>query len=310
MIRMEILLACPANLATGGTEGIHNLTHTLSQFNADTKILYVGDKLDAPQPKEYEKYGCKYITELPNGYKGVLIFPEVWGNKVIEPQFKDCLTVINWQGVDVYNWHTPLPYRGVYRRNSKTLHIANSEYAVDFLRRQKLNPIKISDCLNDEFYNVASMGFDRKDVVLYNPTQVKLTRFQEAVMARATTELGIKFRAIEELDRASLIDLMQHSKLYIDFGVFSGRERLPREAVMCGCCILTSRDGTAGYYADNPIPDNYTIATEFTNVDQAVKMIAYVLKNYHYCYRDFNLYRELLQKDRQNYPQEVEKLYY
>ena len=32
-----------------------------------------------------------------------------------------------------------------------------------------------------------------------------------------------------------------HPKLYIDFGGFPGKDRLPREAVMHDCCIITGK---------------------------------------------------------------------
>lgn len=302
---MQILHMCPANMATGGTEGIHNLVHYLSKCGADAKVWYVGRDLSNPQPKEYEKYACDYVTEMPKGFKGCVIFPEVWGNSVILPEYSECVVAINWQGVDVYNWHNPENKRGLFLQRKDTIHIANSDYAVDYLRNLGLHPIKISDCLNDDYFQDFSEEFSRDDKVLYNPTSAKMTQFQETVMARCTTELGIRFKALEGYSRPQLIDLFRRSKLYIDFGVFSGRERLPREAVMCGCCILTSNKGTASYFWDNSIPESYKIE----NIDDAVAKIKKILGNYDLCKPDFDEYRHLLRQDKNNYFNEVERLY-
>ena len=302
---MDILHYCPSKLATGGTEGIHHLVSELNNCGANAKILYVGD-LNNPQPKKYaEEYNCPYITEFPKGYKGVVIFPEVWGNKVIDQQYRECQTVINWQGIDVYNWNTPTDKLGLFLNNKSTIHITMSEYGMNFLKGLDLSPIKIPDCINDGYLKDLNGDFNRKDSVLYNPVSVKLTRFQETVMSRCTTELGIKFKMLEGYSQAELIDLMQHSKLYIDFGAFSGRERLPREAVMCGCCIITSNQGTAKYYLDNAIPDKYKIE----NTDRAIEMIKYVLHNYELCKPDFDEYRKLMHKDKEDYPIKVKEFY-
>lgn len=300
---MKILHLCPANCISGGPEGIHNFVRTLNNCGADAKILYVGDSTD-PQPEQYRKYACDYLTEFPADFHGVVIFPEVWANQVVDPKYKDCITAVNWQGVDVYDWHNPPRERGKFLKNKNTIHIANSEYAMCHLRSLGLNPVKISDCLNDAFYQQFEQC-ERKDIVLYNPTPVKMTSFERIVISRCTTELGIKFEPLQNYDRDQLIDLMRHSKLYIDFGVFSGRERLPREAVMCGCCILTSHSGTAGYFEDNSIPDQYKI----DDLGEAITMIKRILKEYDCCRPDFDLYRKLLTADKTNYPNEVRNVY-
>lgn len=300
---MKILHLCPSDIATGGTEGIHNLVHTLNLVGADAKILYVGNPYN-PQPEAYKKYECEYVTEFPEDFNGCVIFPEVWANQVLDTKYEKCKVAINWQGVDVYYWNNPKRLHGLFLNRADVIHIANSDYALDHLRGLGLDPIKISDCLNDDFFN----SFEeekRSNVVLYNPTPVKLTQFQKVVMTRCQTEYGIKFMPIEGYTRQELIDLFRHHKLYIDFGVFSGRERLPREAVMCGCCIVTSNEGTAAYYKDNSIPDMY----KCTNEKQAIQLILDILKGYDMYKEDFKEYQKLLKQDKINYPKEVEALY-
>lgn len=304
-INMEILHVCPANLATGGTEGIHNLVNMLNKVGAKAKILYVGRDLSNPQPEQYKKYECEYITEFPENFEGCIIFPEVMANEVIEDKYKKCVTAVNWQGVDVYKWNNPISKQGLFLQNTKTIHIANSEYAVDYLRGLGLNPVKISDCLNDDYFQEFKEEYERENTVLYNPTHVKLTKFQQIVMSKCRVEYGIKFMPLEGYTRKELIDLFRHTKLYIDFGVFSGRERLPREAVMCGCCILTSDKGTAHYYKDNSIPDKYKIE----DIDEAITTIRHILTHYEQCRPEFDAYRGLLYLDKQNYFEEVKELY-
>lgn len=301
---MDILLFCPSGLVTGGTEGIHNLARALNRVGANAKILYIGQNPEKI-PKELADYGCEYLTEYPTGYKGAIIFPEVWGNQVTDPKYKDNIVAINWQGVDVYDWQTPLEVRKKYLERKNTIHIANSEYAVDHLKRQRLSPVKISDCLNDDFYDLTWELDNRKDTVLYNPVRIKHIKLQDIVMSRCTTELGIRFRPVVELTRSEVIDLFKHSKLYIDFGYFSGRERLPREAVMCGCCIVTNSMGTAGYFKDNSILDMYRA----DEVVPAIQAINYVLRHYMECKSDFDLYRDLLKRDKMKYLDEVRGLY-
>lgn len=302
---MKILHLCPANIATGGTEGIHNLVHYLNLAGAEAKILYTGKDLSNPQPKQYEKYQCEYLTEFPQDFDGCVIFPEVFANQVVEDKYKNCLTAVNWQGVDVYKWNNPEKTHGIFLQNKNTVHIANSEYAVQYLKSLGLDSIKISDCLNDAYFQEFDEEFERDNYILYNPTPVKLTRFQRNVMAKCATEYGLKFLPLSNYTQDELINIFRHSKLYIDFGAFSGRERLPREAVMCGCCIITSINGTAAYFKDNSIPVKYTCCEE----DYAIQAILDVLKHYYEYKTDFDEYRHLLKQDKLNYPGEVKELY-
>lgn len=300
---MKILHICPAHIATGGTEGIHHLVSEMNKNeNIDAQILYVGTNLNHPQPEVYKKYDSPYVTTFPNEYDAV-IFPEIYANEVIKTAYQNKITAVNWQGIDVYDWHTPIKERGLFLKNKNTIHITMSEYGMEHLRNLGLNPIKISDCINDDYLQQFNEEFERNDVVLYNPVEIKLTQFQKNIM-RVCESRGIKFLPLTGYSQEQLINIFRHSKLYIDFGVFSGRERLPREAVMCGCCILTSKSGTAGYYRDNAILEKYKL----DNVDEAIYTIDYILKNYAVCKSDFDEYRQLMYEDRKLYPKQVEEL--
>jgi len=301
---MKILHLCPANIATGGTDSIHRLVRELNKCGADAKLLYTGKDLSNPQPECYKKYGCEYLVELPKDFDGFVIFPEVFANRILEEQYSKCKVAVNWQGVDVYKWNIPESEQGKFLQRTDALHFTNMQYGLDYLNSLNLNPIKVSDCVDDIFFEPYEEGY-RKDIVLYNPTGAKLTDFQKSVMSRATNERGIRFTPIEGYTQEQLADLFRHSKLYIDFGVFSGRERLPRETVLCGCCVLTSNLGAAHYYEDVAIDDKY----KMSDIDVAIDMIRYILINYNQCRHEFEPYRQSLRDDRQRYSSEVKELY-
>lgn len=302
---MDILLFCPAGVATGGTESIHNLAAYLIEAGAHAKILYVGKNIKNPQPPEYKMYGVPYTIEYPKNYKGCIIFPEVWADQVLLPRYKNNVVAVNWQGYDVYSWHTPEPIRWRFLQRKDVIHIANFEYAYQSLKAKGLEPIRINEVLNDEFYKSYGYLPERSDTVLYNPVEAKLTDFQKEVMYRCDIDHRIHFHAIKGYSRKQVIDLFRHHILYLDLGEFSGRERLPREAIMCGTCIITSKTGAAGFYQDNPIPDKYKVST----VDEAVNMIRYVLANYKRCQSDFDTYRKALIQDKLGYPKDAERVY-
>ena len=58
---------------------------------------------------------------------------------------------------------------------------------------------------------------------------------------------------------SQVADLFASAKIYIDFGHHPGKDRLPREAAMAGCCVITGRHGSARYFDDVSIPDEYKL---------------------------------------------------
>ena len=177
-----------------------------------------------------------------------------------------------------------------------------SEYGVDHLHKLGVtNIFKINDCINPEYLAQDITKYKRGSTILYNPVEIKLSKFQKDIFARG----GFEFLPLRGYSQEELINLFLTSKLYIDFGSFNGRERLPREAVGCGCCILTSKNGTAGYSKDNPIPDKYKI----DDIDEAIRMMHYILDNYDVCKSDFDSYRDQMKKDNEEYPEQVKAFY-
>ena len=297
---MDVIALCPARVATGGTEAIHQLVAELNRY-LDAVILYPGDDTD-PQPPEYAHYNCRYITAYPTRFKGVVIFPEIWGNNVCHEMFKDCIKCINWAGVDVYDWHTPPEFRGLYLKAKDVIHIAQSAYAADTLSKRGVETIlRLSDIIGDEFFEPFQEE-ERNDIVLYNPA--KMTPFERKVINASPFNL----KPITGMSRHDVIDTLRHGKLYIDFNVFSGRERLLREAVMCGCCALVSMSGCSAYFEDVAIQDRYKFEMIDWNVEVAVEAMKEILDNYEGHRPAFDIYRESIAADQVRFPDDVKAI--
>ena len=294
---LEILHACPANCATGGPEAIHAFVSELNKARGvHARIWYRNITAPDPMPEEYKKYKCEYVTELPEGFDGVLIVPEIWANSLTG---YNCTKAIYWLGIDAYaSWNQE---RGAFLEDESIIHIAQSEYAYDFLKRLHVKRLyKCVDVVNDDFY----AEYDeqpRDDVVLYNPA--KSTPFMEQLMRSCD---GVTFKPIRNMTRSEVIDAMRHAKLYVDFGEFPGRERIPREAALCGCCLITSRIGSAVYMED--FVHGYKCESKDGHIWAIVRQIRYVLEHYDECRHDFDLFRNELWKDRERMKEQCKAL--
>lgn len=286
---MEILHVCPGNCTTGGPECIHAFVSELNKLSGVyARIWYWNVSGPDPQPDEYKRYGCEYVTEMPRDYDGVLIVPEIWANRVLD--FPQCTRAVYWLGLDAYaGWNRS--EQGKILDDPDVIHIAQSAYAYSFLKLMGVKHLVMcTDYLNPDFYEEYQEE-ERGNTVLYNPA--KATPFMHEIIAACP---GIEWKPIQGMTRAEVIDVMRHSKLYVDFGEFPGRERMPREAALCGCCLITSKIGAAYYYMD--FFHDYKFDSKPEHMWAIVRKIQYVLDHYEECRKDFNLFRILLNDDR------------
>lgn len=297
---MKVLMVCPAHVVTGGTESIHQFANELNTFkDMDVKIWYWGADLSNPRPVEYEKYNVDYIVRFPDDYKDVIIFPEIWANNVTNVKYKDCIKCIHWLGVNGYYWHTPIEVQGLYLKQTDVIHLSQSEYATNHLLEHGVDKKKIlhiSDVPNSLFFEDYEEQ-PRNNVVLFNPA--KMTDFQRVLMSRAREE-GLVFKPLENLTRDGVAQTMRRAKLYIEFGIWPGRERVPREAALSGCCVIASKLGCAKYYADVSLDEKWKFDIDASNIPSIIKTMKYILNNYDICKGEFDSYKQSVIQDRNN----------
>ncbi|MCF0104812.1 MAG: hypothetical protein HUJ51_05465 [Eggerthellaceae bacterium] len=73
--------------------------------------------------------------------------------------------------------------------------------------------------------------------------------------------------ALTELTTKELISKLLSSKPYIDFGNNPGKDRIPRKATICGCCVIAGLRGAASNNADIPIHNKYKFEVKVNSLD-------------------------------------------
>ena len=287
---MNIYVMCPSKTATGGIELLHQITNELNRHeNIDAKIWFRGQSGEDLMPKEYERYGNKYEKRKDIPDDSVVIVPEIWAKKAKEFK-RPC---IYWESVDNYiacSGLKTLPDRLPVH----TIHLTQSEYARQFLIQNGVTEsIEITDYLNDDFF-ADYEETEREPVVLYNPRKGWMNT--QKIIRRCS---GIRFTPIQNLERAGVIDLMHRSMVYIDFGHHPGKDRIPREAAMCGLCVITGTDGSAKYFEDVSIPEVYKIDKK--NLVQIEAQIRRCLEDYDARRHDFDGYRERIKGEKNRF---------
>lgn len=86
-------------------------------------------------------------------------------------------------------------------------------------------------------------------------------------------------------------------KKMLDFGNHPGKDRLPREAAISGCCIITGKCGSAGNNIDVNIPDQFKFENSRHNIDIIIDTIKTCLDNYPDEFKKFEIYRKSIQEE-------------
>lgn len=294
---MEIYVYTPQGFETGGIELLHQLCSELNSY--DGLNAYIWHNRNVTIPETYKKYGNSgVVADLPP--KGsVLIFPESWAKMLNEDRFKDYTKVLFWESVFYYEqW---IPKDQYLKFPEDTIHIVQSWYAYDFVYdNTRIEPIYVTDYLNDE-YMTADLSKPRKRQIVYNPK--KGLDVTKRIMAELPNE---KFIPIENMTVAEIKSLMEESMLYIDFGNHPGKDRIPREAAMCGCCVITNTEGSA-YYVDVSTPFKIDMKTE-GSLGRVVKQIETCLDDYNYCKDTLKAYCESIRQEKTQFKEGVRKL--
>lgn len=321
-----IYVLCPSYNKTGGTELAHQLVYAINQIGQNAQITYFenGNNPMDVNPA-FKRYVDAYtnICDVVDSSENVIIIPEI--NTKYEKNFKKMQKCIWWMSVDNYTkWnHIATAYqnfglwstiKGVLKGRLKVspyphfdeniIHFYQSEYARDFLEKSGITRIhRLSDYLNDEYLNV-DFNTDRKDFVLYNPR--KGFKFTKRLIASAP---DITWIPLQNMTTEQVKDTLLHSKVYIDFGNHPGKDRFPREAAMCGCCVITGKRGSASFFEDIPIDEEFKFDESKNSICAIINKIRTCLKEYENQSNKFERYRDFIRNEYALFQKDVDSIF-
>ena len=256
-----IVVICPANVVTGGPEALHQLVHTINKeeqgFGA---ICYVPFESSHLKPSEYEMYDTPTILKQDIPENALVVLPEIYPQMVNDFTQKCAFW---WLSVDNY------PNTGEEDRNKMHMHLAQSEYAWKHVHNNySIIPRMLTDYINGVFDTPKTS--QRQQRVMVN--RVKGAELNEVFAAQNP---NLPIFSMHGMPRTEVLKELANSEIYVDFGHHPGRDRMPREAAICGAIVLSIRKGSAQYYTDMPINDFY----KFDTVEEVSAKVAEILQD-------------------------------
>ena len=346
---MRIFVLIPYGLVTGGPDALHQLVYYLNKLGFDAIAIYLGaGSYNEQIPNPYKNYIDHFLLfdDLKDDADNIVIIPEFIS--FLSSSFKKSKVYIWWLSVN-YNFTKTsvffklyflltMPLRIIknykkgfnwlksnflnvlkkkkynFKNESKNVsHLCASYYAFDYVSKHTSNNCylciePISKIFLNEYLkstkDLINNEKSKKDIVLYNPA--KCGAFVSKIISKTS---GITFIALKGMSQKELIECYKNAKVYIDFGPFPGAERMPKEAVLFGCAILTGNNGASGFYGDVPIPDAYKIESKVSNIEIIIEKIKFMLNNYEQIVQDFAVYKETVLNLENNFEKQLKKIF-
>lgn len=318
-----VYICAPKKYHSGGPELLHQLGSLLISFGVNA-FMYYGSLTDGEDPVDelYKWYKVPYTDNIIDSEHNYIIVPETMTQVLYEKNVGKLQKILWWLSVDNflkfieyknYNWNgdkIDLPVGNFFSFSDKSIqvqHWVQSEYARLFLRKNGIPNEQIyyvSDYLNPVFIdkNISDKYDKKQDIVVFNPA--KSDAFTQKLIENSG---DIKWVPVQNLTPEQVERLLSISKVHVDFGNHPGKDRLPREAAVCGCCVITGRRGAAGNSVDIPIPEKYKFDDNVNNITTVVELIRDILHGYKKYIDDFASYREKIKNEQQGFSVDVKR---
>ncbi|HIZ01792.1 MAG TPA: hypothetical protein H9819_05995 [Candidatus Bacteroides merdipullorum] len=332
----QIYVFSPGNSTTGGIELLHQLVDYLRNQKQKAYIYYYNAP-SANIPDAYKKYNISVTTTIEDAENNVIVLPEICFH--LSKNYTHAQTVLWWLSVNNYyhqeKRHIPLyeifsysktyGLKQIWHRiaglfllqwrfktdfsikdsiHKEYIHAYQSEYAKQHLQERGVsNLYPLKDYINTAFISDKTCQ-SKKPAILYNPK--KGLKFTRKLMKAAP---DLRFIPLQNLSRTALQEMLSGSALYIDFGNHPGMDRLPREAAVNGCCIITGRQGAAQNDIDIPIPAEYKFDERTASVLDITRQIRSILADYESHTAHFETYRDRIKHEQEIFYQQIDTLF-
>jgi hypothetical protein len=311
-----IIVCCPGNLVTGGTELLHQLVHELRNIKKNAYITYYPFNRNFDIPEQFRCYNVDKKDYIDSKCVTIVI-PETI-TKIIK-HIRNSKIYIWWLSVDYYFGHrgdhkikdiyyyvkTLIDGRIPLYFLKKHTHLVQSTYAKIFLMNHGISPLLLSDYLATEHLSNSIQLTNRNDSILYNPKKgIRVTNY----LIKKLPEF--KFIAIQNMSKIDVAKLFSMAKIYIDFGNHPGKDRMPREAAMAGCCIVTGTRGSAANEEDINIDLKYKL-DDSSKIDylKFSEIIIDITNNYPTHFLNFAAYRKQILDEKSIFSTQVKNIF-
>lgn len=293
--RTKVYIVCP-RVRTGGPENQHHLCDYLNVLGAEAYIYY--------QPNEDRDYDLLYpeftnarvCEQIEDSTDTVIVIPEICRIRDFRNSFPNSTIAVHWLS------YTNAALFGSLRANivdeANAIHLFQSYYEYVMVRPHLSWGtwwFFVTDCISDEYLALDPRAYipGKQDMLCFNGNKDKITQ-------NICGFAGITCTAISGMPKAEVMEVLQRSKVYVDMGYHPGKDRLPREAAMHGCVVVTNMSGSAAYIEDVPIEEKVRFESDLYG------LIPKIFAGYEHYFTRQQTYRDVIRGEKEIFRENVE----
>lgn len=338
--KIDTIIICSAgDVITGGVNSLHNLCKSLQQNGFNAVMYYFNPDETILNNHQITSYEVPRIYELHDQPNNLIVVPETLVSYLL--QFKQAKKMVYWLGLNYFfknpDWRFPFNIKlfrkliscrsyagyssGLWEEskrklnefakshfdmwNDEVIHLSNSYFVADYCQRKgSQNSFVLHNPIRQEFYDHQPNFSEREKLILFGP------KTPQRIINKLKKRLpDFSIIRLKKLPLKKVHDLMSKAVIFAEFGNYSGRDRMPREAVMLGCNIFMNTRGTAAFENDFKIPRKYTIADSPENIPYILEQLTECAVNYNEYKSDFDEFREQLKLEQQNFISNTQKVF-
>lgn len=345
--KTKVYVACPYGAVSGGPESLHQLVFELNNINIDAYIYYYDSNGPLYIPSKYEKYTNKIAYNIDDDSSNLIIIPEIATELLYK--YRNIKKCIWWLSLDFYFKTMPgeraknnkivnkiksenarkilYPiFNIIFKIKDKKfktfnfftdkkihsyIHLYNCEYVKDFLISKGVKQSNIHYLcgpISKDYISNSEIIKSKYNIVAYNPAKERdfYKKFIDYVYTKRT---DILFFPIQNMNQKQVKTLLTKSKVYMDFGFFPGPERIPREAVVSYCNILTSNRGSARNNKDVLVPVKYKYDIDKDDINEIYNGLIELIDNYEENLQLYDLYREKVLNQMERFSEDIRYIF-
>jgi len=309
----QVVVLCPWH-KTGGTEALHQLASTINDLGGQAVIFYIDkgteiitdvDQIlvkNSPHPGDilYDynvtRKDCVNITA-----DSAIVIPEAYA-QIAEIKI-GATKILWWLSVDNAALGKSSHINEFFSR-SDIIHLYQSEYAKHALSGQG---VRTKFAVSDYVSVVAKPNqmSTKSRTISYYPTKGK-----ELAVAFFKRYQDLNTVAIENMTRAQCDHELANSAIFIDFGHQPGKDRVPREAAMCGAVVLLRAKGSANYFLDHPLDQQYLFTDQDIYNGSLRRKVDDILNNYKHHHDQQSRYRRRIALEKEEFYLQIKTFFF
>ena len=302
---MIYYIVCPY-FETGGPEAMHQLCHELNTLGKEAYVVYLNRPDDAKKPILYaETYSnIKNTTTIQDIKDNILIFPEIYTSEWICKYIKvqNIRMAVWWLSLNNAVSFDSLPGNV---KDKNIIHLFQSHYVKDAILKNlgentSQTWFDLHDYTRELFTNAYATKafnnkFERGNMIAYNPTK-------DFISSKLIQQWDLRSLPLVDLSPTIMMYKLHECKIYVDLGAHPGKDRIPREAAMCGCVVVTNLFGSAANDIDVPIDE------KVDGPDDLNAFIKCIFEDYATYYEKQKSYRDWILNEKNRFIEQIKAL--